>query len=202
MVDGYSSDGLFHINWGWGGYCDNYFILSVADSSNPGNSKTRVGFRFNQNAIIGIKPHREGEIEPYATLSNDSLTATFYYDGHMISRNGVIIGNDYNDYYPAYISATNLIIDDSFANYYPSSTAFWFFHCNLQTITGMSNLNTDNVTDMTSMFYSCSKLTSLDLSSFITDNVTSVRGVHTQYETDRKNKADGGSYGAGGEGRN
>ena len=64
VVDGYSSDDLFHVNWGWGGYCDGYFLLSVVNpgsSQGAGASKTSDGYSMDQNAIIGIKPNR-GEI--------------------------------------------------------------------------------------------------------------------------------------------
>jgi hypothetical protein len=29
VIDGYDHDGLYHVNWGWGGQCDGYFLLSV-----------------------------------------------------------------------------------------------------------------------------------------------------------------------------
>ena len=31
IVDGFDGNGLFHINWGWGGLYDGHFVLSVAD---------------------------------------------------------------------------------------------------------------------------------------------------------------------------
>ena len=46
---------------------------------------------------------------------------------------------------------------------------------NLTTIENISNLKTDNVTDMSYMFQNCSSLTNLDLSSFNTRNVTDIR---------------------------
>ena len=180
IVDGLSSNGLFHINWGWGGYQDNYFVLSVADPARPGLSgaTSNGGYRFEQYALIGVKPHREGEIEPYAVLSEDSLTVTFYYDEHMVSRNGIgICGGlwGYWDNSLSYSTATTAIIDESFANFFPTSTSCWFMDCkNLKTISGLSNVQTDKVRNMSDMFYGCSSLTSLDVSGFKTDNVTSM----------------------------
>lgn len=29
IIDGYDNKGLFHVNWGWGGSSDGYFVLSV-----------------------------------------------------------------------------------------------------------------------------------------------------------------------------
>ena len=55
----------------------------------------------------------------------------------------------------------------------PTSTAGWFYDfVSLKDITGLENLDTSNVTDMSRMFYNCSSLTELDLSAFDTGNVT------------------------------
>ena len=172
IVDGYASNGLFHINWGWGGYQDNYFVLSAADPYKPGTAgaSSSKGYKSKQIAMIGIKPFREGEVEPYAVLSDDGLTVTFYYDSHMLSRKGVDIGPR--------ATATTAVFDDSFADYEPNSTSEWFKGCsNLKEIKGISNLNTEYVTNMSSMFEGCSNLTSLDLSDFKTNHVTSMYGM-------------------------
>ena len=47
-----------------------------------------------------------------------------------------------------------------------------FYNCKSLTNLDLSNFNTQNVTDMRSMFYNCKSLTSLDLSNFNTQNVT------------------------------
>ena len=60
IVDGYRSDDYFHINWGWGGGSDNYFLLSILDSDNTsgaGASSSTDGYSFGQDAIIGIQPN-------------------------------------------------------------------------------------------------------------------------------------------------
>ena len=48
-----------------------------------------------------------------------------------------------------------------------------FPHCSLTSL-DLSNFDTSNVTDMSSMFYGCLNLKSLDLSSFDTSNVTNM----------------------------
>ena len=176
VVDGYSSDGLFHVNLGWGGYQDDYFVLSVADPKQAdidGEVKT-VEFIYNQHALIGVKPLQEYEMRrPYAVLSDDSLTVTFYYDNLMISRNSMAIGRNQR-----YTTATMAVFDESFVDYHPYFTDYWFHNCDkLKEIKGISNLNLDNVTDMRRMFYGCSSLMSLDLSGFKTDNVTDMSSM-------------------------
>ena len=118
--------------------------------------------------------------EPYAVLSDDGLTVTFYYDDQKASRGGIEINNSYvsrelREGIP-YYKADTAIFDDSFANDTTlTSTAYWFMNCNnLTEIRGLSNLNTANVTDMSYMFYGCSGLTSLDVSGFNTANVTNM----------------------------
>ena len=61
VCDGYQYDGmidLFHINWGWSGNSDGYFVLSVLNPSQQGagGSPTASAYTFGQEAIIGIQP--------------------------------------------------------------------------------------------------------------------------------------------------
>ena len=65
-----------------------------------------------------------------------------------------------------------IIFDESFKAVRPTSCFSWFSSFKeLQEIEGIENLNTEDVTNMNSMFNYCSKLTSLDLSSFNTSKV-------------------------------
>ena len=119
-------------------------------------------------------------IEAYACYNELSKTLTFYYD----TLRGTRTGTTYNMPSIAtltpgwhsdgtYANVTKVVFDSSFADYHPTYTYGWFESMsNLESILGMNNLNTDNVTDMRYMFRSCSKLTSLDVSHFNTANVT------------------------------
>lgn len=63
VCDGYDGDGLFHINWGWGGANDGYFSLSVLNPYNNvsiGSGSGGIGFCIYQDAVIGVKPAAEG----------------------------------------------------------------------------------------------------------------------------------------------
>ena len=122
-----------------------------------------------------IEAQMAAEDEPYAVLSTDGLTVTFYYDTQKNARGGIDINNSYlqEDMPSPYGTATTAVFDASFANYRPVSTAHWFQHCrSLTSITNIEYLNTVNVTEMTAMFHKCSSLSSLDLSNFNTSNVT------------------------------
>lgn len=63
VCDGYDGNGLFHINWGWDGYSDDYFALAVLNPYNntsAGSSSSGIGFSINQDAILGVEPDTEG----------------------------------------------------------------------------------------------------------------------------------------------
>ena len=67
----------------------------------------------------------------------------------------------------------HIVFDKSFSSYIPTSLcSFFYYLTNLETITGLEYLNTENVTDMSYMFSGCSKLTSLDVTKFNTAKVT------------------------------
>ena len=82
VVDGCDAQGLFHINWGWDGESDGYFILSIANSNslNITGAKSAQGFDYYQAAIIGLQKPQEGEQTPmgqifyYPTLDKTTMT--------------------------------------------------------------------------------------------------------------------------------
>jgi len=58
VLDGYDADGLYHLNWGWGGLDNGYFridILAPDDNSGIGASVTPDGYNMGQEAIIGLR---------------------------------------------------------------------------------------------------------------------------------------------------
>ena len=75
VCDGYDGNGLFHINWGWGGSSDAYFSLSVLNPYNntsAGASSSGIGFCIDQSAITGVQPDKDGTspktVKPLANL--------------------------------------------------------------------------------------------------------------------------------------
>lgn len=61
VCDGYRN-GYYHINWGWGGMSDNYFLLSALDPNSQGIGGSSSGYNFNQAATIGIQPPVDGSV--------------------------------------------------------------------------------------------------------------------------------------------
>ena len=120
--------------------------------------------------------------EAYACYTSTNKTLTFYYDNLRNTREGKTynlnrvgdLASWINDGNNAYV--TKVVFDPLFADARPTSTYGWFYQMeNLQTIEGLSYLNTSEVTDMTYMFGYCKKLTSLNLSSFNTSKVSDMK---------------------------
>lgn len=68
VCDGYDSADFFHINWGWGGYCNAFFDISVLNpnsTSGAGASSTEDGYDMEMDIIIGIRPdnHQEDNLQ-------------------------------------------------------------------------------------------------------------------------------------------
>ena len=72
----------------------------------------------------------------------------------------------------------HIVFDKSFSTYTPTSLYRFFADLpKLETITGLEYLNTEKVTNMSSMFYNCSSLTSLDVTHFNTAKVTDMSSM-------------------------
>ncbi|MBQ7684556.1 MAG: C10 family peptidase, partial [Bacteroidaceae bacterium] len=58
VCDGYDGNHCFHINWGWGGSSNGYFLLTALTPGQQGigGSEDGSGFTDNQNAVIGCEP--------------------------------------------------------------------------------------------------------------------------------------------------
>ena len=163
VMDGYK-DGYFHVNWGWGGNRDDYFLLT-----------NLMGYNYQQQAIVGIQAAYPDIPRRYAVLDNGKMT--LYYDNEKSHRTGIILPHmdqwsNYKD------QITECVIDPSFANLQPRSLYMFFSQWRqLKSIVGLENLNTSKATSMGYMFSGCSGLESLDVSGFKTDNVMDMNNM-------------------------
>jgi hypothetical protein len=60
ILDGYTTEDYFGVNWGWSGYCNGYFRL---DAMNPSGTGTGGTDHYNdqQNAVIGVQKNVGGD---------------------------------------------------------------------------------------------------------------------------------------------
>lgn len=116
------------------------------------------------------------EPEAYVVMDADLGTMTFRYDtkkpaGAYPLNTGAGIPGWIK--VSAGVDVRTVVFDESFADARPTSGHMWFVnYYNLETITGIENLNTEEMTDMNQMFYACSSLITLDLTRFNTAKVT------------------------------
>ena len=130
--------------------------------------------------------------QPYAELSGDGATLTFKYgikpDGTYEPDEWTTqtIGSkdvDVLGWYIQHESITRVEFDETFAEARPLSCYNWFYGLtNLETISGINNLNTSEVSSMRGMFDKCKSLESVDLSHFTTNNLTNIRAMFCDCE--------------------
>ena len=97
VCDGYkyeSGTDFFHINWGWSGMSDNYFVLSALDPDEQGlgGSSSTDGYHYGQDAVVGIQPSTSSgttaDITPNViSLKLNSITP---------ARNPVLVNTEVN----------------------------------------------------------------------------------------------------------
>lgn len=87
VCDGYDGQGLFHINWGWGGMSDGFFRLTLLnpDDHGTGGNNGSGGFSMDEGAIIGIQPNQGGTSQEVAQMTLDHFAAT----EETVTRNSI-----------------------------------------------------------------------------------------------------------------
>ena len=125
-------------------------------------------------------------LKAYACLTDNNTKLTFYYDTQMSTRSGTTYLLNEGTNTPGWNTSYNLdriskvAFDPSFADFRPTSTYKWFSGMSrLDTFTGLSYLNTSEVTNMGYMFNGCSDvdLMTIDLSTFNTAKVTNMTSM-------------------------
>ncbi len=76
VCDGYDGNGYWHINWGWRGMSDGYFLLSVLNPEEQGTGSSEGGYNLNQEMIIGIQPAQDGSEYVYSAVWEGNFTPT------------------------------------------------------------------------------------------------------------------------------
>ena len=67
VCDGYNEDDLFHINWGWGGYCDGYFAHNGLNPNGSGiGGNQEHAYNIDVGILIGIMPRGAYQVTTYS----------------------------------------------------------------------------------------------------------------------------------------
>ena len=146
--------------------------LGITESTSPYHWKGGTFTTVKENTFFAVlTDNAEGK-----------KTLTFKYGEHDLSATNewdvTNTGSSDPGWYSEKGKITQVVFDKSFADARPKSCYSWFSNFpNLTTITGIENLNTSEVTDMSKMFRGCIALTSLDLSHFDTSQVTNMNSM-------------------------
>ena len=84
VCDGYNRDGYFHINWGWGGKSDGYFLLSALNPGQQGIGGTTKGYNKGTTFFVGLQPKSATSVRYPSQLAADSFTVSTT----RLARNG------------------------------------------------------------------------------------------------------------------
>ena len=159
-------------------YFKNYAWISLNSYSYMTSDWVRGPLLSNAKIYGQWTPYKSGGTPELSLTKNDGTSE------HIIS---IYDPNNYSfEYLPDNITSiaisnpynvVTITFDNVNTSYLTEMSTTLFANMEMATYIAISNINTSNVTNMSSMFYNCSSLTSLDLSSFTTNNVTNMSSM-------------------------
>lgn len=108
VIDGFDGEQLFHVNWGWGGGSDGWFLIGIlnpGDNSGIGASSSSDGYSMSQGAMFGVRYPDNVKVEKTTcmtvhdiSISGTTITGKFLnWTGTTNSFNmGIVKINDDN----------------------------------------------------------------------------------------------------------
>ena len=78
VCDGYDGEGRFHINWGWAGKSNGYFLLNLLNPSDEGigSAAGAYGYVKGQGAAVGLEPGDGTSGTPEFTFEDLTISST------------------------------------------------------------------------------------------------------------------------------
>jgi len=79
VLDGFDGEQLFHVNWGWGGGSNGWFLIGVLnshDNSGIGAASGSGGYARGQAAVIGLRRPSDNKQDTHLTISDVVVTST------------------------------------------------------------------------------------------------------------------------------
>ena len=98
VCDGLDANGLVHINWGWNGYCDNYFRVSALDPKDQGTGGSEGDLAFTEQVKVytNIRPSEGGLFQPcitvnalYANGTSFAKQDEIYFTSEILQNQGI-----------------------------------------------------------------------------------------------------------------
>ena len=89
VCDGYSTDGYFHINWGWGGMSDGYFLLTALDPETQGIGGSTSGYNSMQDIVANVsKPKQNSQFVNMMLMQEYTLGSSMVSLGRTVAVTG------------------------------------------------------------------------------------------------------------------
>ena len=79
VLDGFDGDNLFHVNWGWGGGSNGWFLVSIlnpGDNSGMGASSSSDGYSMSQGAVFNLRASVDSKEDTYLFINDVTATGT------------------------------------------------------------------------------------------------------------------------------
>lgn len=90
VCDGYKADNYYHFNFGWGGFCDGWYLTSAV---NPND----LNYNSTQTAIVGIVPDSSGIVILGQTTGNSTFTVDEPLEFYNLMGHNAYEGSYYNN---------------------------------------------------------------------------------------------------------
>ena len=92
VLDGYNNSGYFHVNWGWGGYFDDYYAIGGLEPAGGGTGANMGSYNLDNDVLIGLRPHTA-----WSATGNTTVSATVQ-AGSPSGAAVVVMGGGDNNY--------------------------------------------------------------------------------------------------------
>ena len=101
VCDGYNNSDYFHFNWGWGGYCDEYYTINNLNPGPGGIGSGSTGvYNNNQGGVFGVRPSEcSADVPTNLTYTQNGRNVVLSWlaandaTSYNIYRNSNFIGN-------------------------------------------------------------------------------------------------------------
>lgn len=96
VIDGYRREGMWHVNWGWGGLSDGYYSLSLLTPAYTDYGDSGRGFNIDQKLVKAVPPGADPGVTLCNMYGSISMVSpgrySVYYSGLGVTYEDVALG--------------------------------------------------------------------------------------------------------------
>lgn len=111
VIDGFDGENLFHLNWGWGGGSNGWFLVSIlnpGDTSGIGASSSSDGYSMGQYGVFNLRLPDTNNADTYLYVKEASVVNTTAIKATFVNKSGAT--GSYNMGIVRYDDDGNLIL--------------------------------------------------------------------------------------------